>query len=65
MQWVTQYLEEYYAAMDQVTSPTSSTSIGMSWSRPPTPLYKVNINKAIFLDHKAVSISIIIRDDRG
>ena len=65
MQWVTQYLEEYYVAMDQVTSPTSSTSTGMSWSPPPTPLYKVNINKAIFSNQKAVSISIIIRDDRG
>ena len=52
--WCRSYLEEYWATSNTpLTQPTQQTKVKVKWSPPICPLYKINVDAAIFSAQKA------------
>ena len=63
VQWSRQYLQEFQAVNQVVSSPVVPRVVG--WSPPPTARYKVNVNDAIFLAQKCFGAGVMIKDSTG
>ena len=65
VQWVAQYLEEYYAATNSRLDTTPSGTQEVTWVPPQYPMYKASVDGAVFSDLKAVGVGVVIKDNRG
>ena len=65
LQWATQYLEEYWTAVDLLLVAQESVQHVMRWSPPPTPSLKFNVDGAIFAELHFVGFGVIARDWNG
>ena len=63
--WVTQYTEDFKAANICMESTTPGVEVKGTWIPPPSNVYKVNVDAAIFTSQKTVGVGVIIRDDKG
>ena len=63
VQWTSQYLREYYAAIDR---PAKVPDVQVArWTPPPSDKYKINVDGAVFKDQKAAGVGVFIRDCNG
>ena len=65
LQWALQYLEEYYAAMELTQSPSVPVVQGLTWTSPPNPSFKINVDGATFSELGVVGIGVVVRDAQG
>ncbi|KAL0011877.1 hypothetical protein SO802_006985, partial [Lithocarpus litseifolius] len=63
--WAMHYLEEYRAAMACMASEDTMVKARSVWVPPPRNVFKVNVDAAVFAQHRAVGIGVIVRDDLG
>ncbi|XP_075669860.1 uncharacterized protein LOC142639587 [Castanea sativa] len=63
--WAATYLAEYTTAIATPCISLPMEELKSSWSPPPSPLFKVNVNGAIFSTQGAVGIGVVIQDDEG
>ena len=62
---VMSYLEEYYAAMDLVQTPSALATQVLSWIPPAATGFIINVDEATFLEQGAVGIAVIVKDAQG
>ena len=63
IQWSVDYIREYQMANE---SPVIAKNVGcQSWISPADPVYKVNVDGAIFQTQLQAGIGVIVRDNQG
>ena len=64
--WAATYLAEYTAATESTSVvPRPSLELRSLWTPPPAPLFKVNVDSAVFSLQGVVGIGVLIRDEEG
>ena len=64
--WAATYLAEYTAATESTSVvPRPSLELRSLWTPPPAPLFKVNVDSAVFPSQGAMGIRVLIRDEEG
>ena len=63
--WASDYLREYRAAVAQFAPGVPVPRQVISWSPPQNGHFKINVDGAVFSEHKAVGVRVVIRDDKG
>ena len=63
--WVAQYTEEFTEANACMESTASVPEVKGTWIPPPSNVFKVNVDAAVFTSQRAVGVGVIIKDDKG
>ena len=59
------YLAEYTAATVSPSKPSPMLELRSLWTPPRSPMFKVNVDGAVFSSQAAMGIGVIIRDEEG
>ena len=59
-----EFLQEFQQAQDQLNIPATQPSVTV-WQPPPTSVFKLNFDAAIFAELKCSGFSAIIRNEKG
>ena len=62
--WEAQYTEEFTEANACIESTASVPEVKGTWIPPPSNVFKVNVDAAMFTSQRAVGVGVIIRDDK-
>ena len=68
LSWCKNYLDEYWnvsCLSSEVSAQQASHHLEANWSPPNYPLYKINVDGAVFSSQKAAGIGVIVRDYEG
>ena len=68
LSWCKNYLDEYWnvsCLSPKVFAQQASHHLEANWSPPNYPLYKINVDGAVFSSQKAAGIGVIVRDYEG
>ena len=64
VRWATQYLEEYWSAIENEQSTSVVVERAVSWLPSRANWFKINIDGAVFASQNAAGLGVIIKDDR-
>ena len=65
VRWASQYMKEYKAATERLSCNEEADEAGGTWSPPPSCIFKIYVNGAVFANQKAVGVGVIVRDVMG
>ena len=65
MKRAVQYLAEYNAALDLDQHASSPELQAVSWTPPTTPIFKINVDGAVFSKQGALGLGVLVRDGLG
>lgn len=63
MQWVGQFISEFWSV--NVKLPLASAVCSRAWNPPTAPLFKINVDVAIFPFQRMCGVGVVIRDEMG
>ena len=63
--WATQYIEEYNAALEDIEVQDPQSDERQGWHPPSSNSFKVNMDGAVFSNQKVARVGVTIWDDRG
>jgi len=65
IRWAATYLAEYTAATVSSSELKQRRELRSLWKPPPAPMFKIDVDGAVFLSQGTVGIGVIIRDEEG